>query len=116
MKLEIILLIVISIGFGISLVYFIGYNKISIIKAKMDAANDIISKALKDKKDIMNEIYDKYKEKQELDQKLADLKDKEAELRVDVDKLQDPDYIARYAREKYLYSKDGEFIIKIPEE
>lgn len=61
MKLEIILLIVISIGFGISLVYFIGYNKISIIKAKMDAANDIISKALKDKKDIMNEIYDKYK-------------------------------------------------------
>lgn len=62
------------------------------------------------------EIYDKYKEKQELDQKLADLKDKEAELRVDVDKLQDPDYIARYAREKYLYSKDGEFIIKIPEE
>ena len=61
MKLEIILLIIISIGFGISLVYFIGYNKISIIKAKMDAANDIISKALKDKKDIMNEIYDKYK-------------------------------------------------------
>ena len=55
------LLIVISIGFGISLIYFIGYNKISIIKAKMDAANDIISKALKDKKDIMNEIYDKVK-------------------------------------------------------
>ena len=25
------------------------------------------------------------------------------------------DYIARYAREKYLYSKDGEFILKIPE-
>lgn len=61
------------------------------------------------------EIYDKYREKQELDNKLTDLKDKEAELRVDVDKLQDPDYIARYAREKYLYSKDGEFIIKIPE-
>ena len=59
------------------------------------------------------EIYDKYKEKQELDQKLADLKDKEAELRVDVDKLQDPDYIARYAREKYLYSKNGEKILKI---
>ena len=28
----------------------------------------------------------------------------------------DKDYIARYAREKYYYSKDGEFIIKIPEE
>ena len=61
------------------------------------------------------EIYDKYREKQDLDNKLTDLKDKEAELRVDVNKLQDPDYIARYAREKYLYSKDGEFIIKIPE-
>ena len=61
MKLEIMLLIVISIGFGISLVYFIGYNKISIIKAKMDTANDIITKSLKDKKEIMNELYDKYK-------------------------------------------------------
>ena len=61
MKLEIILLIIISIGFGISIVYFIGYNKISIIKAKMDAANDIITKSLKDKKEIMNELYDKYK-------------------------------------------------------
>ena len=35
---------------------------------------------------------------------------------MDADKLQDPDYIARYAREKYFYSKDGEYIIKIPEE
>ena len=35
---------------------------------------------------------------------------------MDANKLQDPDYIARYAREKYLYSKDGEFILKIPEE
>ena len=32
-----------------------------------------------------------------------------------VTKLQDPDYVARYAREKYLYSKDGEIIIRIPE-
>ena len=61
------------------------------------------------------EIVDKYQEKKELDNKLIALKEKEEELRVDVDKLQDPDYIARYAREKYLYSKDGELIIKIPE-
>ncbi len=62
------------------------------------------------------EIYDKYQEKQALDKQLAELKDKEAELRLDAKRLQDPDYIARYAREKYLYSKEGEFIIKIPEE
>lgn len=62
------------------------------------------------------EIYDKYKEKKSLEKKYVSLKEKEAQLRVDADKLQDPDYIARYAREKYQYSKDGEFILKIPEE
>ena len=61
------------------------------------------------------EIIDKYKEKSELKEKLAQLQDQEKELKLDADKLQDPDYVARYAREKYLYSKDGEFIIKIPE-
>lgn len=61
------------------------------------------------------EIYDKYKEKQELEEKLAELQAEEKALQLDADKLQDPDYVARYAREKYLYSKDGEFIIKIPE-
>lgn len=62
------------------------------------------------------EIYDKYQEKKDLEQELISLKNKEKELKVDANKLQDPDYIARYAREKYLYSKDGEFILKIPEE
>ena len=61
------------------------------------------------------EIYDKYQEKKELEKELASLKTKEKELKVDANKLQDPDYVARYAREKYLYSKDGEFIINIRE-
>ena len=43
-------------------------------------------------------------------------KEKEEELKVDANKLQNPDYVARYAREKYLYSKEGEFILQIPEE
>lgn len=62
------------------------------------------------------EIFEKYKEKNLLDKELTNLKEKEEELKVDANKLQNPDYIARYAREKYLYSKDGEFILKIPEE
>ena len=62
------------------------------------------------------EIIDKYQEKKELEKELTMLKEKEEELKVDANKLQNPDYIARYAREKYLYSKDGEFILKIPEE
>ena len=59
-------------------------------------------------------IYSKYQEKGELKKELASLKDKEEELTSDVNKLQDSDYIARYAREKYYYSKDGELILKIP--
>ena len=62
------------------------------------------------------DIVNKYQEKKELERELTSLKEKEEQLRVDANKLQDPNYIARYAREKYYYSKDGEFIIKIPEE
>ena len=61
------------------------------------------------------EIFDKYQEKKELDEKLTNLKEKEEELQVDAKKLQNPDYVARYAREKYSYSKDGEYILQIPD-
>ena len=59
------------------------------------------------------DIYDKYQEKKELEKELAQLKEKEKELKLDASKLQDSDYVARYAREKYYYSKDGELIIKL---
>ena len=62
------------------------------------------------------EIYDKYQEKKQLEIKLSKLKEKESVLKVDAKKLQDPDYIARYAREKYLYSKEGEIILRMPDE
>jgi len=61
------------------------------------------------------ELYTKSKEKREFTEELSILKEKEEELKGQVNKLQDPDYIARYAREKYLYSKDGEIIIRIPD-
>lgn len=61
------------------------------------------------------QIYDKRKEKKEFTLMLEELKEKEEELNSTVTKLQDPDYVARYAREKYLYSKDGEIIIRIPD-
>lgn len=44
------------------------------------------------------------------------LLEQEKQLKSDVNKLQDPDYVARYAREKYLYTKDGELIIRMPKE
>lgn len=55
-------------------------------------------------------------EKKELQSKLDSLKDEEEVLNSDIKKLEDPEYVARYAREKYLYSKDGELIIRIPDD
>ncbi len=53
------------------------------------------------------------KEKKELQERIVALKKEEEALKSDVQKLEDPTYIARYAREKYLYSKDGELIIRM---
>jgi len=61
-------------------------------------------------------IIDKYQEKRSLEEKYASLIEEEKVLEKEVNKLQDPEYIAKYAREKYLYSADGEYIIKIVEE
>lgn len=52
-------------------------------------------------------------EEKELQNKLYELKDKEVDLNQEISKLKDDDYLARYAREEYLYSKDGEYVIKI---
>ena len=38
----------------------------------------------------------------------------EESLQSEITKLQDGDYVARYAREKYLYSLPDEVIIKLP--
>lgn len=62
------------------------------------------------------EIVGKYKEKDTLSRELEDLREKEQALSTDVLKLQDPEYIGRYLREKYYYSKDDEYIIKLPNE
>ena len=63
---------------------------------------------------VVREIVDKYREEHELEQKMVILKEDEEALNNEIIKLQDSDYLARYAREKYFYSKDGELIIRIP--
>ena len=55
-------------------------------------------------------------QKQQLNTQLDNLKNKEEELSSEISKLKDPEYVARYAREKYMYSKDGELIIRIPDD
>lgn len=63
---------------------------------------------------VLSDIVNKYQEKKELEDKLVALQEKEVELENDVNKLKDPEYLARYAREKYFYSKDGEYVLRIP--
>ena len=58
-------------------------------------------------------IYDLNKEKKELEVKYDKLVKEADDLQIEINKLNDPDYLARYAREKYSYSKEGEYIIKI---
>ena len=64
---------------------------------------------------VLFQIYDKKSEASELEAKLADLKDNEEKLESEINRLQDPEYLARFAREKYFYSKENELIIRIPE-
>ena len=50
-----------------------------------------------------------------LKEKLENLKEQEIDLNSEISKLKDDDYLARYAREEYSYSKKGEYIIKLEE-
>mgnify|MGYP002541267341 FL=1 len=60
-----------------------------------------------------SQIYSNIKEKKELELLYREILEEEETLKSEIVKLQDDEYVARYAREKYLYSKDGEIIIKI---
>lgn len=62
--------------------------------------------------DVQQIIYNKSQTK-ELSTKYTELLEEEASLTSEVTKLQDPEYKARYAREKYMYTKDGEKILTI---
>lgn len=52
-------------------------------------------------------------EKKELQNKIVNLEKEKEVLETDILKLKDPDYIAKYVREKYFYSKEGELILRM---
>ena len=58
-------------------------------------------------------IKDMNNEKIELQSQLINLQEEKETLETDIMKLEDPDYIAKYVREKYFYSKDGELILRL---
>ena len=52
-------------------------------------------------------------EKEELKNQIVTLEEEQQVLETDILKLEDPNYIAKYVREKYFYSKEGELILRI---
>ena len=50
-----------------------------------------------------------------LEEEKKELLEEEEAVEADIKRLSDPMYIARYAREKYLYSREGELILRIEE-
>lgn len=55
----------------------------------------------------------KKKEESKLRTELKKLKYEEVVLKKDITKMKSSDYIAKYAREKYFFSKPNEIIIKM---
>ena len=51
-------------------------------------------------------------QKKVLEHEIDVLSEEKDVLEADIEKLSNPDYIAKYVREKYLYSKSGELIIR----
>ncbi len=83
-------------------VTFLGISLIIAIVFCVSSSISYISQILKTKNQI-DDLKITYNEKL----------DDEEELKEEINKLQDPEYMAKYAREKYLYSKKDEIIIKI---
>ena len=52
-------------------------------------------------------------EKNNLEEELISLKEEKEILETDILRLEDSEYIAKYVREKYFYSKDGELILRL---
>jgi cell division protein DivIC len=60
----------------------------------------------------LKQVNDMKKELTELKKEKVSLLEQEEATMADIKRLSDPLYVARYAREKYFYSKDGELILR----
>ena len=76
-------------GLAVSLIYYFSINAIRVINEK--------------------------KEYDELVQKRDALLLEKENLTKEVELLSDDDYVTRYARDNYIFSKDGEQVVKLPE-
>lgn len=86
-KVRIILSLIVFGSITASLLYNCAYNVIKIFELKEE------EKRLKQEQVTLGTEYD--------------------DLEKDIKRLNDKEYIAKYVREKYLYSKEGELILRI---
>lgn len=61
----------------------------------------------------LKQINDMKNELESLEEESSILLAKEEATLADIKRLSDPAYVARYAREKYFYSREGEIILRI---
>ncbi len=59
-----------------------------------------------------NRMNDMNMKMKSLHQEKDDLLYQQEALEADIKKLSDPEYVAKYAREKFFYSKEGELILR----
>ena len=69
----------------------------------------LVSSVFKDWQEIM----DNNSQIKSLSAEYENLLSEEEKLESDVTKLQDSEYVARYAKEKFMYSGDGDIIIRM---
>ena len=69
----------------------------------------LVSSVFKDWQEIM----DNNSQIKSLSVEYENLLSEEEKLESDVTKLQDSEYVARYAKEKFMYSGDGDIIIRM---
>lgn len=60
-------------------------------------------------------VYEQHKQYSRLVEEKEQLVQEKESLEKEVELLNDKDYVIRWARENYIFSKDGEEVIKLPE-
>lgn len=60
-------------------------------------------------------VYQQRQELTKLQAQKTQLEEEKKKLAQLVELLEDDDYVARYARDNYIFSKDGEEVVKLPE-
>lgn len=64
----------------------------------------------------MVDLYQLNNTKKEKEEEYEQLQEESEYLKNEIVKLHDPEYLAKFARENYSYSKDGEIIIQVKKE